>query len=32
MAHRGGSKAATLQIVDYGTTPRGICFAIPLPS
>jgi len=29
---RGGSKAAILQVGHFGTTPRGIGFAIPLPS
>ena len=29
---RGGSKAILLKVGGFGTTPRGIRFAIPLPS
>ena len=29
---RGGSITANFQGHGFGTTPRGICFAIPLPS
>jgi len=29
---RGGSEAATLRVRGFGTTSRGIRFAIPMPS